>query len=457
MKRQKKEITPAQVKVEGSLFVIYVRHPILKKIVRIPLGDAGDYIFGLQSFNRIWLDETLWLAPPPTTPERIRRAWCGSGEVVKLRGDKVLDANNNPLQASEIARIKAEHTELLKSYAHLVRQFEQQSRELEALRGKKYSRQPSQTLRAAFDAWFTRWAGRKDSEYAKTVKWDLNVFLKHFGENTHLDALEGREGDIDSWLQNMKTRQGKAVSGSRAMQVRVYVLKFLSESGCGLDRAKITRVKSKDIKKGRGAIKWLTLAQANKVASKLAAPFNDVFRIQVAVGLRPDEMLTLHHSNFNESFSRLTLAPLDGLTLKTGPRVIPIPEHIRPILQFRAQQCPVLFPEPPGAVSRHSRTTPRKNIGPAEGGKAWRDPKMFNRRYRDALAAAAAAAGVRMDMDSRIGRRTCASLLLQDNVSAEKIAALLGNTPAMILDHYGDPDLENLDLSKTAVGVKTGA
>ena len=38
-------------------------------------------------------------------------------------------------------------------------------------------------------------------------------------------------------------------------------------------------------------------------------------------------------------------------------------------------------------------------------------------------------------------------MLIQDNVSAEKIAKLLGNTPGMILEHYGDPDVKKINLS----------
>lgn len=60
-------------------------------------------------------------------------------------------------------------------------------------------------------------------------------------------------------------------------------------------------------------------------------------------------------------------------------------------------------------------------------------------------------------MDSRIGHRTCASLLLQANVSAEKIAALLGKSPEQILDAYGDPKVKNMSLDATAINksVKT--
>lgn len=82
---------------------------------------------------------------------------------------------------------------------------------------------------------------------------------------------------------------------------------------------------------------------------------------------------------------------------------------------------------------------------------AWSDPKRFNRAYKAALAVAAKKAKLTKNLDSRIARRSCASWLIQNNVSAEKIAKLLGNSPEMILRHYGDPDVMALDLSQTEI------
>ena len=140
-------------------------------------------------------------------------------------------------------------------------------------------------------------------------------------------------------------------------------------------------------------------------------------------------------------------------TLKTGSRTIPIPEDLRPIIELRARSGDFIFPEPKGksrAKPRAQKVVTRKRpYTPAEGGLPWRDPKMFNRRFKKSLAKAAIDAKVNMAMDSRIGRRTCASLLLQANISANKIAALLGNSAEQILDSYGDPDIKNLTMGAT--------
>jgi hypothetical protein len=85
-------------------------------------------------------------------------------------------------------------------------------------------------------------------------------------------------------------------------------------------------------------------------------------------------------------------------------------------------------------------------------GKPWSNPVVFCRKFVRQLSKAAHAAAITTPMDARIGRRTCASLLVQDNVSAEKIAALLGNNPAVVLEHYGDPDVDKLDLQRNVVG-----
>ncbi len=283
--------------------------------------------------------------------------------------------------------------------------------------------------------------------------------MKRFGALTKVDDLEGREDEINAWLRSLThldgTAKGLPIGPSRRMMIRVYVLKLLSVSGANIDKSKIDRPKKKEIKSKRGAIRYLTAAQASKLLPKLPAYYADAFRVQVRIGLRPDELLTLQRSNFKEDFSELTLEPLGTLTLKTGTRKIPIPADLRPMLEARAIWCGVIFPEPKGKTVTKPRprkvVTQKRPWSAAVGGLAWRDPKMFNRRFKAALIAAAKAAGIHQRMDSRIGRRTCASLLLQANVSAEKIAALLGNSPEQILEAYGDPDVKNMPLDATAI------
>jgi integrase len=465
MGRVRVEIPLNRLKKEGNGYYLYLKHPVFKKTVCFSFGDDSEVQDSLRDLNTVLMDPAKWRDPPATISARIRRAWLGPMGSIRLRGNEVYASGKKVKEGAGTARVLAENSALKMRVEELMQIVDTQNRELEKLRGKKYGKGVSLTLKQACDSWFQRWKARKDPDNAASVEYNLAKFVKHFGETIKIDSLEGKEAEIDEWLQNLKTKdrtlsdgtviRGKPIGASHLMQIRVYVLKMLSECNCIIDRKKISRVKRKDLKKSRGAIKWLTLSEAQKVSSKLSAPFADAFKIQVAIGLRPDELLTLHRDNFNESFTKLTLAPLGNLTLKTGPRIIPIPEDLRPLLKWRTQQCDVLFPEPKGHVSKRKRkrdaTVPPRFRGPAEGGKPWRDSKMFNWRYRQALRAAAKAAGVKCAMDTRIGRRTCASMLLQDNISAEKIAALLGNTPAMILEHYGDPDIAKLDLSKNVL------
>jgi len=440
MGRVRTKITPDRLKHEGNLFFAYLRHPARNnKTVCINLGDRTEYLDNLDDLNRILLDPASWFDPPRNkVSESIYRQWLGPEAIVKLRGSTV--TKGSKLQKSDAkanARLLAENAALKQKVEELLTKLEAAGKEIEHWRGKKITKGPRPTLGEAADAWFKKWSARRDDEYAKAIRWDLDKFVKHFVADTKIDDLEGCEGEIDTWLQNLKVpvekdKDGKVtkwrpISASRLHQVRVYILKMLTESGVHINRKLIGRAKQT-----RGTINWLTRADAESVLNKLPSPFAEAFQIQVAIGLRPDELLTLRAENFKRDYRILELQPLDNLTLKTGSRIIPIPETLQPMLKLRARISPVLFADP-------------------DTKKPWSNPKMFTRRYKKALVKAAAEAGVKATMDSRIGRRTCASLLMQDNVSAEKVAKLLGNSPAMILSHYGDPDIEKLDLSKTAI------
>jgi integrase len=431
MGRLRQAITPI---LEGKLWVARVRHPVLNRIVRFSLGDGNQMQVNLDALNEIFLNEQNWFNPPKTTPEFIFKQW--RPEVVKLKGQDVSKGKTKISGgAVELARVIAERDAYKLKVDELLGVISGLKKEIEHWRGKKLHKGPRPTLQNAYVRWFDAWKGRRDSDHVKNVQYDLDKFVEKFGPNESIDSLEGREAEIDAWLKNLKVPiekddHGKMVkwrpiSASRLRHIRMYVIKMLTESGVILNRKQIVRVSKAEIRKGRGRIRWLTRAQAETLAKKLTAPWSDIFRIQVAIGLRPEECITLQADNFNEDFSKLTLAPLQNLTLKTGSRTIPVPTEIRALLQLRARSNNVLFPEP-------------------ETGEAWQSARNFSRRFNYALVRATEAAGIRTKMDCRIGRRTCASLLLQANISAEKIAALLGNSPGMILDHYGDPDIEKL-------------
>jgi integrase len=451
MARTRKPYAADKVRIEGERHFAYLFHPVFKKTISFALGSAAEYRKNLEALNRVYMDASLWLQPPAEMQGRLREQWMGADNVIHLHGEKVKRGTKEvSTTAAEVARLLAKLDATERLCETYLRKIELQARELETIRGKKYAAKDSPTLAQAKISFMAAYTGR-DQDHTKNVEWDLDRFIQKFGERTKVDSLQGRETEINAWLRSLKTAADKPIGPSRRMQVRLYVIKLLIGAGANIDKSKIERPKKKEVRKSRGAIRWLTKEQAEQIAENLPAPYSDAFRIQVAIGLRPDEVLTLHKHHFKADFSELTLEPLGNLTLKTGSRTIPIPASLRPILRWRAQQCEVLFPEPKGRIGKKKLKTPRKLIAPAEGGKAWRNPKMFNRRFKQALENAADTSRINIKMDSRIGRRTCASLLLQNNVSAEKIAALLGNSPEMILEHYGDTDLKSLDLSTTSI------
>jgi len=70
-----------------------------------------------------------------------------------------------------------------------------------------------------------------------------------------------------------------------------------------LHRKSIHRPSKKDVRNDRGNIRWLSKKMATDVAEKLADPWKEVFRIQVGLGLRPDELITLKREDFTEDFN----------------------------------------------------------------------------------------------------------------------------------------------------------
>lgn len=446
MGRPRAPITTDRLTYRSGRCFCYLRHPVRKRVVCFSLGPASalnvpskEASDGLEVLNKTYLDETLWLDPPEEMPTHLRDQWLGPDGVIKLHGTRARRGKVEiPANSEQVAILQAENDALTRDRHQLLQKIELLEREVAALRGKKYRRGASPSLRDAVDKWLATWKAEKrerNPEYVKTVTWDLERFVRQFGESTTLDKLDGAEDRINTWLNSLqvpverdedgKVLKSKPISPSRLRQVRIYLLKMLTESGCELNRKRVLRPSNKELKESRGGIRWLTKEQAQALLKVLPGPFADAFRIQVAIGLRPNELLTLHASHFERDFSILHLQRLGTLRLKTGPRTIPIPDDLRPTLRWRAQQNEVLFPHP-------------------ETGMPYSHPKVFTLKFKSALTAAAAKARIRVRMDSRIGRRTCASLLIQANVSAEKVADLLGNSAAMILDHYGDPNTKNL-------------
>lgn len=432
---------------EGKKNVVRFRHPLKLHpktgrpcSVRFDLGDDANWRKNLEALNEIFLNEANWRTLPPGTPDLIRRQWMPKDNTVAAIGHGVRKGGKDQrVDHKRMTIILAENEGLRRRLDAANAQIEKLTTELEHYRGKPRAT-AFLSLEAARKKFMAEYTG-KDSEATANIGYSLSRFVAKFGENTAVRKMEGNEAEITAWLNGLRSKNNpeKYISGSRRNNIRLYVLKMLALAGAVIDRKKIPVATKKEIKRTRGAIKYLPRDQAEKVAEKLQSPWKEMFQIQVSIGLRPDELLTLHRSNFNPDCSKLVLSPLGALTLKTGSRPIPIPKSIRPVIEWRLRTGgDVLFTEP-------------------KTGKPWRSARHFNRRFGHWLQKAADDSGLKVDMDCRIGRRTCASLLLQDNVSAEKIAALLGNTPGMILSHYGDPDVEKLGdkMDANVVGLST--
>lgn len=108
------------------------------------------------------------------------------------------------------------------------------------------------------------------------------------------------------------------IGAGRRLEVRRAVLRFLTDAGLDIDRKLVKRPGKKDIRNDRAPIRWLTKQQAKDVAEKLPQPWADCFRVQVAMGLRPDELPTLKRVDFDAECTTLKLSPFEHLTLKEG-------------------------------------------------------------------------------------------------------------------------------------------
>lgn len=422
-----------KTKGNGKYWATTFFHPLRLETVRIRLGkDPAAAQTKLDFLNQIFKTEANWQNPPDTIPADIRDLWRGGKSIGDESGSAELQALRAGSQSdhwrSECQRLEAENKKLL--------------RELEKYRGKTREG-PCPSLQTALDAWIMRYAGR-DADWTTIVHNDLKRFVAHFGPDLECDDLAGRERDIGDWLRGLQVswgkRKGESLSAGRRDQMRKIIARFLKDSGVAIDREALPTVSKKEVRNGRGAIRWLERHQAEAVAKALPLPWRDYFLVHVALGVRPDELLTLHRSNFHgDDFERVTLAPLGALTLKQGSRTIQVPESVRPILVRRFSRAnEVLFAEP-------------------ETGKPWRDPKRFNRFYHKALDKAGAAAGVAMKMDCRIPRRTCASLLLRGGVRIEHVAATLGDDPKTIREHYASILPHETDMSAAVLALNLPA
>lgn len=468
---------------EHQSFAARFWHPLKGQTVRIALGgDPGDAKTALDKLNEILQNDDLWDVPPSGTPDCVLVAWGGGKPRTVIAPDatpQIMLPASHPdaapidapaLPAAEVQRIvdedssydesdEADRAEVVVSPEELrLRQkLRERDAEIRRLReiiknrdGRYPRRGPAPTLAKAKDD-FLEAHKNWDKDYAIMVRLDLSRFVAHFDERTSIDEMQEREQDIEAWLRSLTVnhmkkdpatgklvpteRHGKPISGGRRNSIRRHVLRFLAANGVILDRAKVHRADSEKPKMIR-----LQREQAEAVAAALPPYFADLFRVQVAMGLRPDELITLKAADFTtKDYSRVTLSPHGSLTLKQGPREIQVPEDIRPIFKRRLEENSTVFPNP-------------------ATGKPWGSAKWYNRKFKRALANAKEAAGIPFALDCRVGRRTCAMLLLESGKPIEHVAAILGNTPDVIRDHYAKILSKDVDpTAATLTGLPNGA
>lgn len=91
-----------------------------------------------------------------------------------------------------------------------------------------------------------RAASSFNADWTKVVFYDLARLVLHFGLETAVDDLEGREGEIDSWLRSLTTGargKEKPIGAGLRAQIRRNVLRFLDESGVLVRRKNVTTVR----------------------------------------------------------------------------------------------------------------------------------------------------------------------------------------------------------------------
>lgn len=416
---------PLRMIEEGKNFVVYFNHPLTGKTMRFVLSDNAGAAGKRRDFlNLIFLHKEHWHSPPANCPPDLWAQWLGAEARVSTDGRKVRKGKRELAASSDaVFKLQLDVDFWKGEYEKLLQLYKAQEKELIHWRGRKLrTGGPALKLGEARDQWVQKYTGR-DSDHTKIVGYDLDRFVEKFGAGVDVDSLDGRESDIDAWLRGLKTKgsddkPGRFIGAGRRQQIRRHVLRFLADSGVTLNRKAVTPVKRDEVRAARGAIRWLEKSQAETIAKNLEQPWADLFRIQVGLGLRPDELITLKRSDFSDDFAALTLSPYEHLTLKRGSRTIQVSAPVRAIVRrrFEDKNVSLLFPDP-------------------DTNKAWADPKTYNKRFNAALKAAAVGV-VGFKVDCRIGRRTCASLLLRSGMSTESVGAILGDDPATVREHY---------------------
>jgi integrase len=409
---------PLSLTLEGLSWTVRFKHPLRAgKVVRGSFGQDQKAASGLLvKLNGIFMNPENWEQMPPDTPEEVRRVWLGANTGTKFNSKTFTwDGKVIELTPKAVAPYFAQLDAALRQLSIV----QAECRKYSKLLGRKVRSGPSPTLEAARETWLKSCVDW-DADHKKIVTNDLKRFVAKFGESTLVDDMEGREHELDVWIRGLTilegTRKGLPLSAGRKQQIRRNVLQFLTNAGAEINKKAVRRPSKDEVRSDRGPIRWLDREQAVRLAEALPQPWQDLFRVQVSTGMRPDELITLCKDNFTADYATVTLAPLQHLTLKQGPRTISVPVSIREIIKTRLEQNPIVFPD--------------------HDGKVWKGPSPYNRMYRRALRSAAKTIGIEFKVDCRLGRRTCGSILLRSGKSLQEVAAILGDRAETVAEHY---------------------
>lgn len=429
---------------EGTAFVTRFLHPLFGRAMRWPLGsDPSAAADALGVLNSIFLHPDRWHDPPGNVDETVRRRWLGQDRGLAWPAESesaYLDIAEANLRAQTYQRL----------YEQLLVKYQRLEKTLVRVHRQRVREGPSPSLAEALTAWLAAFQGR-DSHYTYGVTRDLILFRDAFGAGVEVDSFFGRELDLRNYFY------GLSVGPKRRNDVRKAVLRFLEESGVAIDRKQVPAASSAAVRAKRGPIRWLERPQAEALAGKLDAYWGDVWRVQVGLGLRPEEIPTLARSNFSNDFAQLTLAPVGHLTLKTGSRQLNVPARLRAMLTARAGLAGgILFPQMATRIDGKNKVNITRSTG-----ALWKTMDWFDRKYVRELNAAAAAvnadeslpeaAAIHVRLDARNGRRTCGSLMLRAGASVEQVAAVLGDNPRTVREHYARILSGEVDSSAAAI------
>jgi integrase len=210
------------------------------------------------------------------------------GNQVRVDGQEL-----PPASAAEQARQPADSERLEHENLALRAEVKKLRRQLEDALGRKVRTGPAPTLQDAITTWLANFKGRTPNTVS-TAKSNLERFKRKFGPQTSVDDLEGREREIDGWLRSLKLTHGDSkgtpVGPEMRKKMRHHVLTLLTDSGISINRKLIKAPTSTEVRCYRGSIVWLERKEAEALASALPPYWNDLFRIQVATGLRPNEI-----------------------------------------------------------------------------------------------------------------------------------------------------------------------